>query len=99
MTKYLYIHRGYEKLKRDNVNEPTLALKYLYKKVNQLVVHNELESTVEFVDFFMTHNKDDISGLRMLLDVIKKVSDEPIISPLMPKLIDLIEEKIGKKLH
>ena len=72
---------------------------YLYKKVNQLVVHNELESTVEFVDFFMKHNKDDISGLRMLLDVIKKVSNEPIISPLMPKLIDLIEEKIGKKLH
>ena len=26
MTKYLYIHRGYEKVKRDNENEPTLAL-------------------------------------------------------------------------
>lgn len=99
MTKYLYIHRGYEKVKRDNVNEPTLALKYLYKKVNQLVIHNEFESTFEFVTFFMNHNKDDVSALRMLLDVIKKVSDEPTIAPLMPKLISLIEEKIGKKLH
>lgn len=96
MINYSEILTRYSKLKCLN---NTSSLKFLYRRVNQMIKLNQFENIVEFVNLFSEQYKDDVSGLRMLLDVIKKVSDEPTIAPLMPKLISLIEEKIGKKLH
>lgn len=96
MIDYSKILTRYSRLKCLN---NTSSLKFLYRRVNQMIKLNQFESIVEFTNLFSEQYKDDVSGLRMLLDAVKKVSNEPIITPLMPKLIGLIEEKIGKKLH
>lgn len=70
-------------------------LKSIWRNIRLLIKNNDIES----IDNLIIECTDDFSALRMILDAIMPVSEEELFIPLKNKLIQLIENKIGKKIY
>jgi len=79
--------------------DDTKQLKFVWRMVDYIIrSEKDMNKTATVINYFINkHNENNnIQTLRMLLNVIKEVVDEPNIIPVKQKLIEIIEKKWGK---
>lgn len=69
-------------------------LKDLYYELNGYIQNDLYDQAIKFVTYYK--GEEDVSILRMMIDILKQVKDIDIIKPHYDELITLIEVKIGK---
>jgi|GEM_PF-6841295 hypothetical protein len=77
----------------DNL-EGTERLKYIYRFFNQYINKDELTRVAKFAKIFL-YESHDPSVLRIIIDVLKQVSDEEKIQDVYNSFLELIKQKIG----
>lgn len=76
----------------------TERLKTVYRFFNHYIIKNDLEMVVKFANILMLES-NDVSVLRILLDVLKKVNDQGIVVNAYNRLVNVIESKIQSKIY
>jgi hypothetical protein len=72
-------------------------LKVMYRFFNSYIQRNEISRVVKFAKIFLYEN--DISMLRVMIDILKQVSDDEYVQDIYNEFILLIKEKIGGSIY
>jgi hypothetical protein len=74
-------------------------LKTIRRTVTEIIKYNENEVILDKVNALINENINDFSTLRMILDGVMSISHEEFIIPLKENLINILENKLGKKIN
>ncbi len=79
--------------------ESAEKLKFIWSAINIMIYKidtRECDKNIASICEYFIENNSSVSVLRMLLNAIKPISDQPVIIPVHNKLIEVIEKQIGK---
>lgn len=93
-TEFASFYQFYQSIAKFDGTE---KLKFIYRFFNEYIDREELARVERFARVFLFSN--DVNVIRIMIDILKQVSDEKQIQNVYNDFIFLIKEKIGRSIY